>query len=63
MGFLGVILMIQGFGGLVARQFFDRDFGLLDNWFSGGALTAVQVAVGLVGLIILLLSVRRSDDS
>lgn len=63
MGFLGVILMIQGFGGLVARQFFDSDFGLLDNWFTGGALTAVQVAVGLAGLVCLLVSVRRSDES
>ncbi|WP_143590462.1 hypothetical protein [Thermoactinospora rubra] len=60
MGFLGVILMIQGFGGFVARQFFDRDFGLLHRWLDGGALTAAHLAAGILGLVLLLASGRES---
>ncbi|MFG1945212.1 hypothetical protein [Nonomuraea sp. NPDC048826] len=58
MGFIGVILMIQGFGGFVARQFFDRDFGLLHLWLDGGVLTMVSLVVGVLGLVLSLTSLR-----
>jgi hypothetical protein len=58
MGFIGVILMIQGFGGFVARQFFDRDFGLLHLWLDGATLTVVSVGLGVLGLVLALASLR-----
>ncbi|MGW0803894.1 hypothetical protein [Nonomuraea sp. NPDC002799] len=61
MAFLGVILMIQGFGGLIARHIFDRDFGVLHNWLDGGPLTAVNIAAGLAGLALTVLSGRKKE--
>jgi hypothetical protein len=58
MAFLGVLLMIQGFGGLIADHFFDKSFGLLHLWFEGGTLTAVSAAVGILGLVVTVLGVR-----
>lgn len=50
--------MIQGFGGFVARQFFDRDFGLLHLWLDGATLTVVSVVLGVLGLVLALASLR-----
>ncbi|MGI5274007.1 hypothetical protein ACQEUU_33065 [Nonomuraea sp. CA-218870] len=58
MGFIGVILMLQGFGGFVAHQFFDSDFGLLHFWLDGTALTVVSVVLGVLGLMLALASLR-----
>ncbi|SDK65119.1 hypothetical protein [Nonomuraea jiangxiensis] len=61
MAFLGILLMIQGFGNLVANVFFDRNFGLLHRILEGGALTAASAVVGLAGLAMLILSARAED--
>lgn len=61
MTFIGILLMIQGFGGLVAQQFFDRDFGLLHLWLDGGALTIVSAAVGVLGLVVTILGARARE--
>ncbi|MFC4121078.1 hypothetical protein [Nonomuraea zeae] len=60
---LGVLLMIQGFGGLIADQFFDRSFGLLHLWLDGGTLTAVSAAVGLLGLVVTVTGARAEEKS
>ncbi|MCG5213919.1 hypothetical protein [Streptosporangium sp. KLBMP 9127] len=59
MAFIGVLLMIQGFGSLIAKHLFDRDFGLLQRVFDGGAHTLAGAAEGLLGLALVVLSVRR----
>jgi hypothetical protein len=59
MGFVGMILMIQGFGGFVARQFFDSDFGLLHRWLDGTALTVAHRAAGLLGVALVLVRLRE----
>ncbi|HLU71660.1 MAG TPA: hypothetical protein VKZ82_05740 [Nonomuraea sp.] len=61
MGLLGVLLMIQGFGGFVARQFFDSDFGLLHRWLDGTALTVAHLVAGALGVVLVL--VRLQEDS
>ncbi|TMR08769.1 hypothetical protein ETD86_46395 [Nonomuraea turkmeniaca] len=61
MTFLGIILMIQGFGALIADHFFDKSFGLLHLWFDGGTLTAVAAVVGLLGLVVMALGLRHDD--
>ncbi|MGI5289661.1 hypothetical protein ACQEVF_40855 [Nonomuraea polychroma] len=61
MTFLGIILMIQGFGALIAGHFFDKSFGLLHLWFDGGTLTAVATATGLLGLVVMVLGLRHDD--
>jgi hypothetical protein len=61
MAFLGIILMIQGFGGLIVKYFFDRDFGLLHRIFEGGALTVASVVLGLLGLAMLLFTVSSEN--
>ncbi|TDC08323.1 hypothetical protein E1267_10575 [Nonomuraea longispora] len=58
MAFLGVLLMIQGFGGLIAGFFFDRDFGLLHLVLDGGALTAASIVAGLLGLALTMVGAR-----
>jgi hypothetical protein len=63
MAFLGVLLMIQGFGGLIADYFFDKSFGLLHLCFEGGTLTAASTVVGLLGLVVTVLSVRAEERS
>ncbi|TDD13068.1 hypothetical protein [Nonomuraea diastatica] len=57
MAILGVLLMIQGFGGLIAG-FFDRDFGLLHLVLDGGALTAASAVAGLLGLALTVFGAR-----
>ncbi|TDE58426.1 hypothetical protein E1295_05570 [Nonomuraea mesophila] len=57
MAILGVLLMIQGFGNLIAG-FFDRNFGLLHLVLDGGALTTASVVVGLLGLALTVLGAR-----
>ncbi|RVX42044.1 hypothetical protein EDD27_4661 [Nonomuraea polychroma] len=61
MTFLGIILMIQGFGALIAEHFFDKSFGLLHLWFDGGTLAAVATATGLLGLVVMVLGLRHDD--
>ncbi|HEX4816123.1 MAG TPA: hypothetical protein VFV66_25545 [Nonomuraea sp.] len=61
MTFLGIILMIQGFGAVVAEHFFGRSFGLLHLWLDGGALTAVAAAVGVLGLALTITGLARND--
>ncbi|WP_327581007.1 hypothetical protein OHA25_34070 [Nonomuraea sp. NBC_00507] len=61
MTFLGIILMIQGFGALVAEHVFGKSFGLLHLWFEGGALTAVAAVAGLLGLMVTVLGLRHDD--
>ncbi|WP_165974631.1 hypothetical protein [Nonomuraea deserti] len=58
MAILGILLMIQGFGGLVAGFFFDRHFGLLHLVLDGGALTAASVVAGLLGLALTVFGAR-----
>jgi hypothetical protein len=57
---LGLVLAVYGFGSLVAKQFFDRDFGLLNRWFEGGALTTASVVAGLLGVLLMVVSARRA---
>lgn len=54
---LGFALMIYGFGSFIAKQFFDKDFGLLNRWFEGGTLTAVSLGAGALGLLIVIFSI------
>ncbi|WP_188194062.1 hypothetical protein [Nonomuraea sp. SYSU D8015] len=61
MTFLGIILMIQGFGALIADHFFDKSFGLLHLVFDGGMLTAAAVVVGLIGLVMTGLGLAHDD--
>jgi hypothetical protein len=61
MTFLGIILMIQGFGALIADHFFDKSFGLLHLWLEGGALTAVAAGVGLLGLVVTVIGLTHDD--
>ncbi|WP_219461879.1 hypothetical protein [Nonomuraea rhizosphaerae] len=51
-GFLGVILVIQGLGGFVARVFFDTEFGLLRRWFDIPTPVYLLIAAAGVGLAI-----------
>ncbi|MBF8188177.1 hypothetical protein ITP53_21080 [Nonomuraea sp. K274] len=62
MAFFGVLLMIQGFGALVADHFFGSSFGLLHIWLDGGALTTASVALGLLGLVVTVLGARAKGD-
>lgn len=50
--------MLQGFGGLIARYGFDRDFGVLHRMLDGGALTAAQIAMGVVGVALVVFGIR-----
>ncbi|MEQ4717087.1 hypothetical protein [Nonomuraea sp. B19D2] len=61
MAFIGVVLMIQGFGGLVAQHVFGRNFGLLHHWLQGTALTTVSVMVGIAGLALTISGVRKES--
>jgi hypothetical protein len=63
MAFFGILLMIYGFGGLIANYFFGKDFGLLSRWFEGGTLTVVSAAAGVVGLVLVLFSDRKKKES
>ncbi|MED7923620.1 hypothetical protein SMD20_05235 [Nonomuraea sp. LP-02] len=62
MTILGVLLMIQGFGALVAVHFFDRDFGLLHLVFDGGALTAAGIVTGVLGLALTVAGIVHGDE-
>ncbi|MFC4010466.1 hypothetical protein ACFOY2_24785 [Nonomuraea purpurea] len=61
MTFLGVLLMIQGFGSLIADRFFDKGFGLLHLVLDGGALTAAGVVVGLLGVALTVFGLRKGE--
>ncbi|MER7368814.1 hypothetical protein [Nonomuraea wenchangensis] len=62
MTFLGVLLMIQGFGALVAVHVFDRDFGLLHLMFDGGALTVASIVTGVLGLALAVAGIAHGDE-
>ncbi|WP_020547613.1 hypothetical protein [Nonomuraea coxensis] len=59
---LGALLMIQGFGALVAAHVFDRDFGLLHLVFDGGTLTAAAIVTGLLGLVLTVAGAAHGDE-
>ncbi|MFI7702508.1 hypothetical protein [Nonomuraea sp. NPDC049480] len=61
MTLLGIILMIQGFGALIADHFFDKSFGLLHLVLDGGMLTAAAVVVGLAGLLLTVVGLTNDD--
>ncbi|WP_433511001.1 hypothetical protein ACQP2T_45160 [Nonomuraea sp. CA-143628] len=51
-GFLGVIAVIQGLGGFVARVFFDTEWGLLHRLFDIPTPAYLAVAAAGVALLI-----------
>jgi hypothetical protein len=51
-GFLGVLIVIQGLGGFVARVFFDTDWGLLHRWFDPPTPVYLLIAAAGVALLI-----------
>ncbi|MFI9841764.1 hypothetical protein ACIHFD_32340 [Nonomuraea sp. NPDC051941] len=61
MAFIGVILMIQGFGGLIADHFFGKNFGLLHLVLDGTALTVVSAVVGVAGLLLTIGAISKDS--
>ncbi|RKS79896.1 hypothetical protein BZB76_1379 [Actinomadura pelletieri DSM 43383] len=57
-GFIGVIMMIQGFGSAIARMFSDdAKFGFLLKW-AHDYQPFVGIATGILGIGVLLLGER-----
>ncbi|MBT2229446.1 hypothetical protein [Nonomuraea sp. NEAU-A123] len=50
--FLGVVVVIQGLGGFVARVFFDTDWGLLRRWWDIPTPAYLAIAAAGVALLI-----------
>ncbi|MEO3870900.1 hypothetical protein ABGB18_18980 [Nonomuraea sp. B12E4] len=61
MAFFGILFMIQGFGGLIARFVFKADFGLLHRFLDGGTPTAASAAMGIVGLAMPAYGIRAEN--
>jgi hypothetical protein len=61
MTFLGIVLMVQGFGALIADHFFGKNFGLLHLVFDGGALTVAAAVVGVLGLVVTVIGLAHDD--
>ncbi|WP_433429432.1 hypothetical protein [Nonomuraea sp. CA-141351] len=61
MAFIGVLLMIQGFGSLIAEHVFGQSFGLLHRWIDGTPLTVVSALVGVAGLALTIFGARRES--
>ncbi|MFI7133210.1 hypothetical protein ACIBQ1_46565 [Nonomuraea sp. NPDC050153] len=61
MAFTGVILMIQGFGSLIANHFFGGNFGLLHLVLDGTALTVAGAVVGVAGLLLTIGAVAKDS--
>ncbi|MGN9840292.1 hypothetical protein ACTMTI_19420 [Nonomuraea sp. H19] len=59
---LGILLMVQGFGALIADHFFGKSFGLLNLWLDGGMLTAAGIVTGLAGLVLTVVGALGKDD-
>ncbi|GAA3239814.1 hypothetical protein [Nonomuraea helvata] len=62
MAFIGVLLMIQGFGGLIAEHVFGQSFGLLHRWLDGTALTISSAVTGVAGLALTIYGVRKEES-
>ncbi|MEU4234938.1 hypothetical protein AB0F17_62595 [Nonomuraea sp. NPDC026600] len=60
--FLGVIVIIQGLGGFVARVFFDTEFGLLRRWFDVPTPAYLAIAAAGVALLIWSDNDRRKKE-